>query len=149
MNINLICPQYTEKLIYIANNPQPQLQDFGTIPLGACCDLVLNMSFCDQNKHKLLFHPSRRTFLFPFQLPNGKYRTVIVNTRNKKLTYFTTDHWMLRNERIQAKTIMHAIDEVMQTQTIAQTTKITEFQHPIKKIGFLTSQCENDTGFII
>ena len=44
---------------------------------------------------------------------------------------------------------MHAIDEVMQTQTIAQTTKIIEFKHSIQRIGSLTSQCENDTGFII
>ena len=95
-NINLICPQYTEKIIYIANNPQPQLQDFDTIPLGTCCDLVLNTSFCDQNKHKLLFHPSQRTFLFPFQLTKGKYKTVIVNTRNNTLTYFTTEHCKMK-----------------------------------------------------
>ena len=148
-DINLICPQYTENIIYIAKNKQPELQDFDIIPLGTCCDLVLNMSFCDQNKHKLLFHPSRRTFLFPFQLPNGKYRTVIVNTRNNTLTYFTTEHWMLRSEKIQAKTVMHAIDKVMQTQAIARTTKILEFQHSIKRIGSLKSQCGNDTGFII
>ena len=56
---------------------------------------------------------------------------------------------MLQNERIQAKTIMHTINEVMQTHTIAQTTKIIEFQHSINTTGPLTSQCENDTGFII
>ena len=123
-DINLICPQYTEKIIYIANNAQPELQDFNIIPLGTCCDLVLNTSFCDQKKHKLLFHPSRRTFLFPFQLPNSKYRTVIVNTKNNTLTYFTTEHCMLQDERIQAKTIICAINEVMQTQTIAQATNL-------------------------
>ena len=148
-DINLICPQYTEKIIYIAKNKQPELQDFDTIPLGTCCDLVLNTTFCDQNKHKLIFHPSRRTFLFPFQLPNGKYRTVIVNTRDNTLTYFTTGHWMLRSEKMQAKTIMQAIDDVIQTQTVARTTNVTKFQHSIKRVGSLTSQCRNDTGFII
>ena len=115
-DINLICPQYTEKVIYIANNAQPELQDFDTIPLGTCCDLMLNTIFCDQNKPKLIFHQSKRTFLFPFQLPNGKYRTVIVNTRDNTLTYFTTGHWMLQSEKIQAQTIMQAIDKNIQTQ---------------------------------
>ena len=56
---------------------------------------------------------------------------------------------MLQSEKVQAKTIMHAIDNVMHTQAIARTTNIMEFQHSIKRIGSLMSQCQNDTGFII
>ena len=56
---------------------------------------------------------------------------------------------MLQDERMQAKTIMRAIDEVMQTQTIAQATNIIEFKQSIQRISSLTSQDENDTGFII
>merc|ERR1711954_478921 len=83
--------------------------------LSFSVSVSLSLFFCLSFSVSLsLFHPSRRTFLFPFQLPNGKYRTVIVNIINNTLTYFTTEHWMLRNERLQAKTIMHAINEVMQ-----------------------------------
>ena len=67
-DINLICPQYTEKLIYIANNPQPQLQDFNTMPLGTCCDLVLNTSFCDQNKHKTSLPPLKKNPSLPIPI---------------------------------------------------------------------------------
>ena len=55
---------------------------------------------------------------------------------------------MLRSEEKQAKTIMQAIDNVMHNQ-VGQTTNVIEFQHSIKRIGSLTSQCRNDTGFII
>ena len=44
---------------------------------------------------------------------------------------------------------MQAIDNVMQTQAVARTTNVMEFQHSLKRIGSLTSQCRNHTGFII
>ena len=56
---------------------------------------------------------------------------------------------MLQSEKIQAQTIMQAIDDTMQTQTLAQTTNVSKFQHSIKRVGSLTSQCRNDTGFIV
>ena len=117
-DIKLICPQYAKKIMYISKNKQTGLQDFGTLPLGSRCDLVLNTIFCKQNKSKLIFHHLKQTFLFPFQLPNSKYRTIIVNTREDTITCCTTEHCMLQPEKNQAQTIMQALDKNIQTQKL-------------------------------
>ena len=61
-DINLICPQYTEKIIYIVKNKQPELQDFDTIPLGTCCDLVLNTSFSTKTNINFFSTPHEEPF---------------------------------------------------------------------------------------
>ena len=85
--------------MYISKQKQTGLDDFGTISLGTRCNLVLDTIFCGLNKTKLIFHQHKETFLFPFQLPNGKYRTIIADTRHNTITYYTTEHDMLQTEK--------------------------------------------------
>ena len=164
-DIKLICPQYAKKIMYISKNKQTGLQDFGTLPLGSRCDLVLNTIFCKQNKSKLIFYHLKQTFLFPFQLPNSKYRTIIVNTKEDTITCYTTKHCMLQPEKNQAQTIMQALDKNNASPRQKHTNPkinmgrkqsfwknknyICKLKNSVKKVGSLTSQCENDTGFIM
>ena len=117
-DINLICPEYPKKIMYISKQKQAGLDDFGTIPLGTCCNLALDTIFCGLNKTKLIFHQHKETFLFPFQLPNGKYRAIIADTRHSTITYYTTEHNMSQTERNQAHKIMKALDKNIQTQKL-------------------------------
>ena len=98
-DINLICPEYPKKIMYISKQKQTGLNDFGTIQLGKCCNLILETIFCKLNNTKLIFHQQKETFLFPIQLPNEKYRAVIANTKHNTLTYYTTEHDMSQSEK--------------------------------------------------
>ena len=144
--------------MYISKQKQAGLDDFGTNPLGTCCNLALDTIFCRLNKTKLKLDQYKETFLFPFQLPNGKYRTIMADTRHNTITYYTTEHNMSQTERNQAHKIMKALDKNIQTQKFTWTeeyytyeTEVTiyKLKHSYKKIGSLTDHNNNDTGFIL
>ena len=144
--------------MYISKQKHIGLDDFGTIPLGKCCNLALETIFCGLNKTKLIFHQHKETFLFPFQLPNEKYRAIIADKRHNTITYYTTEHNMSQTERNQAHKIMKALDKNIQTQQLTWTKEdstyemevaIYKLKHSYKKIGSLTNHNNNDTGFIL
>ena len=102
-DINLICPEYPKKIMYISKQKQTELNDFGTIQLGKCCNLILETIFCKLNNTKLIFHKQKDTYIFPIQLPNEKYRAVIADIKHNTLTYYTTEHNMTQSEKNRAQ----------------------------------------------
>ena len=157
-DINLICLEYPNKIMTISEQKQTDSNDFGTIQLGKCCNLVMETPFCYRNHTQLIFHKEKNTYIFPLQLPDEKYRVIIADTKHNTLTYYTTEHNMTQSEQIQAQKIMKALDKNIQSQklewaeqfyTYDDEVTIHKLNHSYKKIGSLTCHNIDDTGFII
>ena len=157
-DINLICLGYPEKIIAISEQKQTNLNDFGTIQLGQCCNLILETPFCYRNHTQLLFHKEKNTYIFPLNLPDDKYRVIIADIKYNTLTYYTTEHNMTQSEQTQAQKIMKALDKNIQSQklewaehfhTYDDEITIHKLKHSYKKVGSLTCHNVEDTGFLI